>query len=307
MLTVRKDAILLFFCLLFLVGCAGRKEIVTGLPEKEANEIVVFLASKGLSAEKQQTATAGAGAAADTERRYSVLVPSNQAVEALAILNRHGLPRRPGPNLLNLFSKSGLVSSAQEEQIRFQEGLGEQIASVIRKIDGVVDSNVQISTPQAQDAFAGDGGETDPVRASVYVKHTGILDDPNSQLITKIKRLVAASVVGLDYDHVTVVSDRARYADIRLEGIPDGGLGDQRDWVQVWSVTIAKESVTRFRGLFFILCAVLLILALLLVWLLWKLFPLIQEAGGLGRLFSGFRPIHLPEKQEEEPEEEEHE
>jgi type III secretion protein J len=268
--------------------------------EKEANEIVVFLANQGIPAEKRAIETSGAGGGADSARRYSVYVPGAQRVEAIAILNKHGFPRRPGPSLLSLFAKSGLVSSASEEQIRFQEGLGEQIASVIRKIDGVVDANVQISTPQELETYASPDQVKQPVRASVYVKHSGILDDPNSQLITKIKRLVAASVVGLDYDNVTVVADRSRYTDVQLDGLRSED--EERDWVQVWSIIMAKGSASRFRTLFFSLCFTILLLAVFIVWILWKLFPLIQEAGGIGKLFSSVKPLYVSEKPKEEEE-----
>ncbi len=55
------------------------------------------------------------------------------------------------------------------------------------------------------------------VTAAVYVKHQGIVDDPNSHLISKIKRLVAGSVTGLDINDVTVISDRSRFTDVTLK------------------------------------------------------------------------------------------
>lgn len=289
-------------CLLFLIlltSCAGKREIVSNIPEKEANEIVVFLASKGIHAEKMQQATTGAGGGEAAAPMYTIMVPASQATEALAILNRNGLPRRPGPNLLDLFKKSGLVSSAQEEQIRYQEGLAESIAATIRKIDGVIDAVVQISIP-SQEQIPGEETQQEEVRAAVYVKHQGILDDPNSQLVTKIKRLVAASVVGLDYNNVTVVPDRARYVDVTLlegtEGVPE----DIKEYTTVWTIVLAKESVGRFQGIFIILCIVILFLAALVAWLVWKLFPAIQVGGGIGELFGSVYPLSLEQEEGKE-------
>ena len=71
--------------------------------------------------------------------------------------------------------------------------------------------------------------------ASVYVKHRGILDNPNSLLVTKIKRLVSSAIPGLEIDNVSVVSDRALYADITLEQVPRG------ERKHVWKVEMLRR------------------------------------------------------------------
>ena len=59
------------------------------------------------------------------------------------------------------------------------------------------------------------------------MKHQGVLEDPNSHIEIKIKRLIAGSVSGLSYDDVAVISDRSRFSDITLtpEGEPIGAKG----------------------------------------------------------------------------------
>ncbi len=307
-----------------LFSCEGKREVVSDVQEKQANEIIVFLAAKGINAEKvTQTTTTAGGGGGDAQAVYTIMAPSNQATEAIAILNRNGLPRRPTTNLLSLFAKSGLVSSSQEEQIRYQEGLSEQVAGTIRKIDGVIDAVVQISFPSPEQALSPGEKEQEEVRASVYVKHTGVLDDPNSQLVVKIKRLVAGSVGGLNYDNVTVVTDRARFTDVDLEMLPDSAPDDAQDYTRIWGMVMAKESVGTFRSIFFFLLAVIFVLAVFLAWIVWKTFPAIQRGGGVGQIFNSVNPLHfegLPEKKkkaegeeeedfqyEEEPAEEEEE
>src|SRR3990167_237889 len=121
----------------------------------------------------------------------------------MAVLNRAGLPRRVGTNLLELFAKSGLMSSDREETIRYQAGLAEEIKNTIRKFDGVIDTDVQISFPPADVTLL--PGVTPPkITAAVYVKHQGIMDDPNSHLEIKIKRLLAGSISGLSTEDVSV-------------------------------------------------------------------------------------------------------
>lgn len=293
-LEIRKSSLFRFFshfilCLMAIIvlaGCQSRRIIVNGLDEKEANEILVFLASKGIDATKTQAATEGAGG--NRAVLWNVSVQETQANEAMALLNQAGLPRRRSQNLLGIFSNVGLVPSEMEQKIRYQAGLAEQIASTIRKIDGVLDADVQLTFPEEDPLNP--NAVKQKVTASVYVKHNGILDDPNAHLITRIKRLVAASVPGLDYDNVTVIGDRARFSEPQFGAALVGEA--EKQYVNVWSIVLAKESATRFRVLFFTFTISLLLLLLALAWLLYKLLPIIRQAGGFKKLLSP-HPIHM--------------
>ncbi len=197
------------FALLCCSACDSRSIITHGLSGREANEIVVLLVSKGVSAQKIPQAASSTGGGA-SEQLWDISVPAAQITEALAILNQAGLPRMKGTSLLDLFAKQGLVPSEMQEKIRYQEGLSEQMATTIRKMDGIVDASVQISFSPEEDQL--------PLTASVYIKHRGVLDNPNSIMVSKIKRLVASAVPGLCPENVSVVSDRASYSDITING-----------------------------------------------------------------------------------------
>lgn len=289
---LHKESFLRFFQYAFLfimlasllTSCESKRIIVNGLDEKEANEILVFLSAKGINATKVQAASEGGGGSKGV--MWNISVESSQANEAMALLNQAGLPRRRGANLLNIFSNVGLVPSGMEQKVRYQAGLAEQIASTIRKIDGVLDADVQISFPD-EDPF-NPNAPKQKITASVYVKHSGVLDDPNAHLMSRIKRLVAGSINGLEYDNVTVIGDRARFTEAPLGGF--GGVEEERSYVNVWTLTIAKSSLTRFRIIFFSFTLILVILLFTLIWILWKLWPLLRKLGGIGKLFS-FHPI----------------
>lgn len=271
-----------------LTSCESRKVIVNGLDEKEANEILVYLSNKGIDAVKIQAASEGTGGSKGI--LWNISVEETRANEAMALLNQVGLPRRRGQNLLGIFANTSLVPSGMQEKIRYQAGLAEQIGSTIRKIDGILDADVQISFPDEDPLNP--NAPKQKITASVYVKHNGILDDPNAHLVTRIKRLVAGSVNGLDYDYVTVIGDRARYGDTPL-GSLGGSLGEEeRKYVNVWSIILAKESLSRFRLIFFSFTISLVLLLLALTWLLWKFIPLLKRAGGFKQLFT-FHPLHI--------------
>ncbi|MDF2550381.1 MAG: sctJ-A [Chlamydiales bacterium] len=276
---MRSLTSLMLFALaaLALTACEQKKAIVNGLDEKEANEIVVFLAGHGI--ESTKTAAPDAGGGGNKGILWDVTVSKEKSVQAMAILSANGLPKKRGLNLLNLFSASGLVPSEMQEKIKYQAGLAEQIAGIIRKIDGILDADIQLSIPE-EDALGLPNAEKGKVTASVYVKHQGVMDDPNSHLITKIKRLVASSIPGLEFDNVTVITDRARFAESMAQEKPK-----DVQWMKVWGMLVAKESLGLFRVVFFSFCLLVLSLALSLVWVTWKIFPLLSSVGGLPALF----------------------
>ncbi|HRD55126.1 MAG TPA: type III secretion inner membrane ring lipoprotein SctJ [Parachlamydiaceae bacterium] len=286
------------FMLLFLASCDSEKTIVNGLDEREANEILVFLASKGIQAEKAQSKDASGGGGGGKVAVFDITVSEDMANQAMALLNQNGLPRRRSQNLLGIFSNVGLVPSAMEQQIRYQAGLAEQAASTIRKIDGILDAEVQISFPK-EDPLNPDK-KTGKITASVYVKHNGVLDDPNSHLITKIKRFVEASVTGLSFDNITVIPDRARFNELPSLNL---GNAEEKSFVNVWGLIIGKESLFSFRLLFFSFLILLLFLLLSLLWLGWKIYPILKSHGGIKELFH-LEPLGI-KKAEEEPKKEE--
>ena len=272
-----KNSLLRFLLLLFLASCAGNQSIVNNVDEREANEIVVFLASKGIAAQKVTAPSASAASNAPSDL-YNISVEDSQATEAMALLNRYGLPRRQGTNLLTLFAKGGLMSSDREETIRYQAGLAEELKNTIRKIDGILDADVQISFPPTE-LTPTPGVPPPKVTAAVYIKHQGVMEDPNSHLEVKVKRLLAGSVNGLSFEDVSVISDRSRLADINLrpEGEMIGPKALQQTYVSIWGLVLTKSSLTRFRLIFFTFILLLLLLVGAVGWLVYKFYPLMKK------------------------------
>lgn len=299
---MRRVLLLILPLLLILAGCENSRVIVNGVEEREANEIVVFLASRGINAQKIATKSSPTGAGDSGPSMWNIAVPEGTMTDAMAILNQNGLPRKKGTNLLELFAKQGLMTSEKEETIRYQAGLEQQIANTIRKIDGVIDADVQLSFPAESNAGV-PGAQVAPQRvtAAVYVKHQGIVDDPNSHLVSKIKRLVAGSVNGLDINDVTVISDRSRFTDVSIGGSLEAAPFQPQDYTSIWSIVLSKDSVLRFRFLFVSLIFANIFFLVLAMWTIWKVYPILRSHGGLRSLFRG-APITMsePEKPKEE-------
>ena len=287
--------VLFLFVVCLFSGCAARKTIINGLDERDANEIIVFLASKNIDAYKTRAKSEGPGGGGGAVL-WDLSVDSDKATEAMAILNANGLPRRNRQKLLDIFTTGGLVPSEMQEKIRYEAGLAEQIAGTIRKIDGILDADVQLSFPEEDPLNP--KAQKGIVTASVFVKHNGVLDDPNSHLITKIRRLVASSVQGLNFENVTVIADRARFSEgtqeVQVTSAPT-------ELVKDWGIVLAKDSLGRFQALFFGIIALLLLLVLLTVWFFWKLIPVARACGGIGFIFT-FHSLEVPPVEEEKKE-----
>jgi type III secretion protein J len=297
LLNAARRSVLFFtviFSLFLLTGCERSMMIINEVDEREANEIVVFLASKGIPAQKTTAANLSPGGT-EGAPKYSISVEEAQATDAMAILNQNGLPRKKGTTLLDLFANSGLMSSDKQETIRYQAGLAEQIANMIRKIDGVIEADVQLSFPVDSMGPMGPGAtQVAPkkITAAVYVKHMGILDDPNSHLISKIKRLVSGSVTGLDLNEVTVISDRSRFTDVTLTPSAEALEPKAKEYVSIWSIVMSKSSASRFRFIFILLMVCAIVFALILGWILWKFYPILKKRGGFKSLL---HPIPIEE------------
>jgi type III secretion protein J len=274
-----KFKVPLFFILsvfsLIISGCSENQSIVNNIDEREANEIVVFLASRGIRALKIQAASNSTAGAESSSIQWNIMVEPDQSIEAMAILNHNGLPRRKGTTLLELFAKQGLMTSDREETIRYQAGLEEELKNTIRKIDGVIDVDVQISFPTSE----GIGVETQKqkAKAAVYVKHQGILDDPNNHLETKIKRLISGSVESLDFEAVAVISDKSRFTSTAYLADTISPKEHEKDYVSIWSMIMTKKSSQKFRLIFFTLVLLLMIIGALVAYLIYKYYPMLQK------------------------------
>lgn len=282
--------IILFLLSLSLTSCSKSQKIITGVTEREANIIVVFLEARGIRSNKIRVSS-GSTTAADQLAKFDITVKKNQAIQAMALLNQNGFPKQRYITLLQLFQASGFMTSEREENIRYQAGLAEQINNMITMIDGVIDSNVQLSFPPSETTLTGAATtgtlqEKQRITAAVYVKHQGVLDDPNNYLEDKIKRLVSGSITGLNINDVTVVSDRSRFTDILPYEREDRLTSYPKEMVSIWSIIMNRDSALRFRILFLILISISTLLLLLLGWTIWKIYPIFKQKHGIRKLFS---------------------
>lgn len=213
---------------LLLTAC-GKQNLYTNVPENQADEMIAVLAQHHIQASKS---------IGTVENSWNVQVTQDQFARAVTVLKSQGLPRDQFTNLSESFKKSGLVSSPEEERIRFMSALSQQIAETLTHIDGVVTARVIINIPN-NDPMA---EKIQPSSASVF-----ILYKPNADIQSdafQIKTLVANSVSGLSFDKVSLAMFPAS---LPPAPSPANGKGDQMK--SVMSMQVPHQSVTRLQTL----------------------------------------------------------
>jgi type III secretion protein J len=180
----------LFFTLamMLLAGC-GQVELLSNLPEKEANEIVSVMQQYKVPIKKVH----------GVELTWNVVLTDvNSFSRAVEILNSKGFPNVQYNTIGQVFQKSGLVASPLEERARFMYALSETVSETLNKIPGVLTSRVHIVLPE-NDPYSNADTEASAAIFLTY-KAGSNLDES----VREIKYLVANSVQGLDYDRVSI-------------------------------------------------------------------------------------------------------
>jgi type III secretion protein J len=175
-----RRALILLPVLLFLVGC--RTSLFEGLDEDQANRIIAALSHHDISGYKERNA----------DRTWNISVDDSDAVVATELASAYALPRGGHANLGDLFSRQGLISSPEEDRVRYVYGLSQELSETLEKIDGVLLARVHIVLPQKDPM---DPAQDTLPSASVMMRYRS---DYNLELMRdKIRALVAGSIEGL--------------------------------------------------------------------------------------------------------------
>lgn len=184
-----RNAFKTFTALALLALCSCQESLYSGLQEKEATAMMAFLMEQGVSCGKIKA-----------KEGWNLMVGKQDLPAAVRILEREGYPRHEYKNMGEIFGSKGLISSPQEDRIRYIFALSQEIAETISQIDGVLSSRVHLVLPE-NDPLS---DSLRPSSASVFVKYL-----PSSsvrQNVTQIKQLVLNGVEGLTMEKVSVVT-----------------------------------------------------------------------------------------------------
>src|SRR3990167_9099634 len=121
-----------------LIACNDKTELLSNLNETDANQVELVLLSNGITNISKEKAKDGS---------YIILISPNNLNDALAILSSAGLPPTNFTNFGEVFKKDSFISTPLEEHGRFLYALEQEVASMISRINGVLNVKVVISIP----------------------------------------------------------------------------------------------------------------------------------------------------------------
>jgi type III secretion protein J len=194
--------------LLLLGGCAG-EELLHGLDERQANEVLVALDEGGITAGKRRED--------GSEGAWLVEVGAGDAGPSRRILSERELPRARTPGFGEVFGAGGMVPTPVEEHARYLHALSGELSRSIDSLDGVVESRVHLGLPQ--DDPLRPGGPRTP-RAAVLLKCRPASCAAVRSLEPGIRSLVAGAADGLAAETVSVLVAEASAAPAREPGSP---------------------------------------------------------------------------------------
>lgn len=173
---------------LLLVGCSN--ELLHGLDERGANEVVAALERGGIAADK---------ASDDRPGQWKVSVPRAAGGRAAALLEERSLPRKGGKGLGEAFAEAGLLPSPGAERARLAAATAVELERALEALPHVAAARVLLALPES-DPLRGDGSRP-RASASVVMRTRGAPPLTSDE----IKRLVARGVDGLQAADVNVV------------------------------------------------------------------------------------------------------
>jgi type III secretion protein J len=176
--------------LLSAVLClAGCKDTLFGkLSESQANEVLAALSEAHIDAAKTRV----------DETTWQIDVEAAHAGGALVYLRDRGLPTQRTASMGEVFKKEGLISSPVEERARLAFALQEDLATTLRRIDGVVEARVHVAIPKNEPL----SDKQIPASAAVFLKYRSQVDI--EMLSPEIKKMVMTSIEGLDFRNISL-------------------------------------------------------------------------------------------------------
>ncbi|EHD00371.1 pathogenicity 1 island effector protein PrgK [Salmonella enterica subsp. enterica serovar Urbana str. R8-2977] len=178
-----------FLLVMTLAGCKD-KDLLKGLDQEQANEVIAVLQMHNIEANKIDSGKLG----------YSITVAEPDFTAAVYWIKTYQLPPRPRVEIAQMFPADSLVSSPRAEKARLYSAIEQRLEQSLQTMEGVLSARVHIS----YDIDAGENGRPPkPVHLSALAVYER--GSPLAHQISDIKRFLKNSFADVDYDNISVV------------------------------------------------------------------------------------------------------
>ncbi|WP_339476712.1 EscJ/YscJ/HrcJ family type III secretion inner membrane ring protein [Pseudomonas sp. RL_5y_Pfl2_73] len=227
-----KTGVLALLLCLALVGCR-QPNLLEGLDQQQANEVLSVLQRNNIAAVKVDTGKTG----------YAVKIDALDFSAAVDLLNLYSLPSRPRLQVAEMFPSDSLVASPRAEKARLYSALEQRIEQSLGVLEGVISARVHVS----YDLDAGEGGrKSPPVQLAAVVLH-----EPDAEpqlLITDIKRFLKNSFATVEYENVSVVlSKRSPIQHVAPSAVAAQGPSPWPWWAAISALLLAGGGAWVYR------------------------------------------------------------
>lgn len=189
---------------LLLTGCQ-QEDLLKGLDQQQANEVISVLQRHNIEATKVDRGKGG----------YSISVAQPNFAAAVDWLKVYDLPSRPRMEVAQMFPADSLVSSPRAEKARLFSAIEQRLEQSLQSMEGILSARVHVS----YDVDSGEGGQpTKPVHLSALAIYERDINP--EQKINDIKRFLKNSFSDIEYDNISVVLSKRNEVQQQPPSVP---------------------------------------------------------------------------------------
>jgi len=184
---------ILGIAIILLTGCR-QQELLKGLEQRQANEVIALLQRNKIDAEKKDIAKEG----------YRVSVDPKDFSTSVDLLRIYNLPSKPRVEIAQMFPSDSLISSPLAETARLYSAIEQRLEQSLLALEGVNAAQIHVSYHFDSGA---NGRKNDPVHVAALISYDRNMD--STLMISDVKRLLINSFNNLNYDNISVVLTRS--------------------------------------------------------------------------------------------------
>ncbi len=188
----RYSGVALLFVLHLFAGCST--DIITGIDEAEANQLLVVLSENNIRANKVSVET-------EQGVLWNVRVRRRDFLKALQILSENNLPEEKTEGVVEIFGKKSFLPTQTAERVLEEYSRNAELSKTLEQIQGVVKARVHIA--KMRDELT---GAEKPVSASVLINYIARNGGEKPFSTDDIRKIISGGVANLLEENVNVVA-----------------------------------------------------------------------------------------------------
>jgi len=172
-----------------LVACD--QELLKGLDQRQANEVLAVLQQANISAKKEDGGKLG----------FSVQVDQADFVRAVQLLKANDLPSKARVEIAQMFPADSLATSPRAEKARLFSGIEQRLEQSLLVLPSVVQARLHISYDVETSSASLQKAPASHLSVLVVYRNA----DDEAVLINQIKRFLKNSLPSVNYDDISVI------------------------------------------------------------------------------------------------------